>query len=147
MLQFAALAAFALFFAGAWLGGPAFSFGPPYWFRPGDLWGEFNSFAFVAFASLLFFGAGGVVALAVEGLKWGSLFSSAVLVPVNYLFIVPELLACMAMVWLGKAVLDDLENHASLSSAVRRPALLFAASAVVFALLVGAKVFLGKGVV
>lgn len=97
-----------------------FEFKPLYAFVPGDALSAFNAFFFVFIVSLLLFGIGGMVSMLLEGLKYGYLFSSSVNGIVtgfhffDLLFIVPQLMACVAATTLGAGLVLDYRGKTSL---------------------------------
>lgn len=88
-------------------GNAAVSYSPPYYFAKSDWVGYANSFAFVLVFSLLFFGLGAPAAMAIEGLKYGVLFSAGVLPVSDLSFLIPEILAMLAACTLGEGVIND----------------------------------------
>jgi len=127
-LTLVAIALFFVAFAGVYLYNsnqvandlPGFEFKPPYAFVPGDGLSAFNAFFFVFIVSLLLFGIGGVVSMTLEGLKYGSLFSSSLAGIVtgfhffDLLFVIPQLMACFAATTLGAGLILDYRGKASL---------------------------------
>ncbi len=101
-------------------GGKLFEFRPPYAFVPGDVASTFNAFFFVFIVSLLLFGVGGIVSMTLEGLKYGYLFSSSAagiatgFHVFDLLFVVPQLMACVAATTLGAGLILDYRGKTSL---------------------------------
>ena len=100
---------------------PAFQFKPLYAFAPGDAVSAFNAFFFVFIVSLLLFGMGSVVAMILEGLKYGYLLFSAfngVAVSgfhvFDLLFVIPQIMACVAATTLGAGLILDYRGKSSL---------------------------------
>lgn len=94
-----------------------FRFLPLYAFVPGEALSVFNAFFFAFIVSLLLFGFGSVVAMALEGLKYGYLLSVAPSVGFHFfdlIFVVPELMACVAATTLGAGLILDYRGKASL---------------------------------
>ncbi len=94
-----------------------FAFSPPYGFTAGDGVSSFNGFFFTFIASLLLFGLGAVVAMAIEGLKFGSMLSAILISSQGHLydvlFAVPVLVACMAATTLAAGLVLDYRGKAS----------------------------------
>ncbi len=129
------LVAFVVCFAGVYYvnstsASDQFEFVPPYYFETGEVFAIINSFLFVFIFSLLFFGYGAPIAMAVEGLKYGSLYSLKALPEFDLLFVVPQALACYSAVLLGKSALDDFGGKGSLFEAWRPAFKYFVVSAV-----------------
>ena len=95
-------------------GSVALSYAPPYYFVKDDWAGYANSFCFVLVFSLLFFGLGAPAAMAVEGLKYGVLFSTSVITMFDLAFIVPELFAMLAACTLGEGVMNDWSGKSTI---------------------------------
>lgn len=87
---------------------------PPYFFQPGDVASHVNAVAFVFFFSLLAFGLSSVLALGIEGAKYGSLISTGAMSGFEVVYVVPAILACFAATELGQGVLDDYEGKGNL---------------------------------
>ncbi|MFH0713668.1 MAG: hypothetical protein V1722_03905, partial [Candidatus Micrarchaeota archaeon] len=91
-------------------------------FVPGELFSEINAFFFVLIVSLLLFGLGGVVAMPLEGLKYGSMlfamFSGQVsnFHVFDLLFIIPQLLACVAATTLSSGLISDYRGKGNVFS-------------------------------
>ncbi len=127
-LTLAAVLLFFVAFTGVYLynsmqateGNVPFEFKPPYAFAPGDLVSNVNAFFFVFLLSLLLFGVGGIVSMALEGLKFGYLLSASLAgIATGFhlfdlLFIIPELMACIAATTLGAGLILDYRGKASL---------------------------------
>ena len=86
---------------------------PPYFFRIGDWLGALVSFSFVFIFSLLFFGLGAPAAMAVEGLKFGTLIASGHITLFGLLFIFPQLLAMISATTLGEGIMKDWEGKST----------------------------------
>ncbi|MFH1247020.1 MAG: hypothetical protein V1644_01440 [Candidatus Micrarchaeota archaeon] len=109
--------------------GELFQFKPPYAFVPGDMLSTFNAFFFVFIVSLLLFGMGSVVSMPLEGLKYGTLFYgyvNGVITGFHFfdlLFVIPQLMACVAATTLAAGLILDYRGKTSLfpywNSAVR----------------------------
>ena len=97
-----------------------FEFKPIYAFVPGDVLSAFNAFFFVFIVSLLLFGVGGLVAMTLEGLKFGSLLFFTLAGNVtgfhffDLLFVIPEVMACIAATTLGAGLILDYRGKSSL---------------------------------
>ena len=89
-------------------------FAPPYFFSKGDDWSFISAFAFVFVFSTLFFGLSAPVAMAVEGLKFGSLLSAGQMPAYDLVFLVPEIFAMLAATGLGEAVMSDYSGKKSI---------------------------------
>ena len=90
-----------------------FYYTPPYFFRIGDWIAIIVSFSFVFIFSLLFFGLGAPAAMAVEGLKYGTLFSSGHVTVVGLLYIFPQMLAMISATTLGEGIMKDWEGKST----------------------------------
>lgn len=139
-----ALVALSACFAGVYFvnssgaGEPVF-IAPPYHSQVGDAGSFVASFAFVFLFSLLFFGYAAPVALAIEGLKYASLFTVRGLPWFDLLFILPEVLACYSAILLGHSALAEFTSSGSLFSSWRRAFKYFMVAAVLFGVLLVAR--------
>lgn len=115
--------------------GEEYRFDAPYSFEVGGLVSIVTSYFFVFITSLLFFGYGAPIALAVEGVKYASLFSLSALPAFDLLFIVPQFLACYSAVRIGEGALEDFANRGSLYSRWRDAFKYFMISLVLLAVL------------
>ena len=95
-------------------GADKYFFTPPYYYRLGDWLSQVVAFAFVLTFSLVFFGLGSPAAMAVEGLKFGSLFSAGLLKSFDLFFILPGVLAMLAASELGEGVMDDWSGKSTI---------------------------------
>ena len=122
---------------------PGFEYGfePPYQFKAGDFASIANSYFFVFVTSLLFFGYAAPLALAVEGLKYGSLYSLNALPAFDLLFFFPQVLACRSAILVGESALEDFANRGSLYSNWRRAFKYFVASLLLLGALLVARGF------
>ncbi len=131
------------FEAGAFKAQPSAAFKPPYYFAENDVKSEFNAFFFVFLFSLLFFGLSAPVALAIEGLKYGTLISTASPTAFEFAFAIPGVLASYSAVLLGQAIMNDLGSEKSVFDAWSAALKYFAAGLALTALLATARMFLG----
>ncbi len=98
---------------------PGFEFKPLYAYSPGDAISSLNAFFFVLIVSLLLFGIGGVVSMTLEGFKYGYLLQTYLAGAVtgfhlfDLLFIVPQLMACVAATTLGAGLIRDYRGKSS----------------------------------
>ena len=81
------------------------TYAPPYYFIKDDALSYLNAFFFVLMFSLLLFGMGAPVAMAIEGTKYAVLIS--ILPLYDMVFILPELCAMLAAAKLGEGVTAD----------------------------------------
>ncbi len=81
------------------------TYAPPYFFIKDDPLSYLNAYFFVLMFSLLLFGIGAPVAMAIEGAKYAVLLS--ILPLYDLVFILPELCAMLAAVKLGEGVMAD----------------------------------------
>ena len=88
------------------------TFTQPYYFLKDDALSYFNAYCFVLLFSLLFFGMGAPIAMAIEGTKYAVLFS--VLPFYDLLFLLPELCAMLAATKLGEGVMADWSGEGSI---------------------------------
>ncbi|MFH0835677.1 MAG: hypothetical protein V1834_00770 [Candidatus Micrarchaeota archaeon] len=113
------LVVFAVAFAGVYVHnetttGPALQIIPPYHYETGELWSLLNAFLFVTIVSALLFGVAAPIALGIEGLKYGSMFSLKTMPVYDLVFIVPQLFACLAATTLAHGTLEDYQGRGSL---------------------------------
>lgn len=127
-LTFIAIVLFFLALAGMYVyntgqaasGQPFFEFKPFYSYVPGDVTSTFNAFFFVFIVSLLLFGLGSVISMSLEGAKYGYLLSllftgaSTTFHIFDLLFIVPQIMACIAATTLGAGLILDYRGKSSL---------------------------------
>ncbi len=133
--------AFAAVFAAQTAFGATIEFKPPYYYAPGDALGVVNSFFFVFFFSLLFFGYAAPIALAVEAVKYASYFSTGAVGVIDLLFAAPGILAALSAIRLGHGVLRDLRGEGSVFDEFSAAARLFIAGAILLGVLLVAKQF------
>lgn len=116
-LAILSIAAFVFAFGGVWMtntGTVKQVYLPPYHYIPGDYWSYLNAFFFSTVFSFLMFGASAPLAMAMEGAKYASLFSTGAMAPFDLLFILPSLLGAIAAATLGQGVVADYRNEGSL---------------------------------
>lgn len=133
--------AFAAVFAAQSALGAAIEFKPPYYYAPGDALGVINSFFFVFFFSLLFFGYAAPLALGIEAVKYASYFSTGAANAFDLLFAAPGILAALSAIRLGHGVLRDLRGEGSVFDEFSIAARFFIAGAVVLGVLLVVKRF------
>jgi hypothetical protein len=88
------------------------TYAPPYYFVKDDGLSYINSYFFVLMFSLLLFGLGAPVAMAIEGAKYAVLLS--VLPAYDLAFIIPELCAMLAATKLGEGVMADWSGEGNI---------------------------------
>jgi hypothetical protein len=114
--------------------GQSVTYAPPYYFSIGDWLSYVNAFCFVFIFSMLFFGLGAPAAMAIEGVKYGVLYS---VVPIyDMLFMVPEILAMLAASRLGEGVMADWSGEGNVYGYWREGFEYIAAGIVLLALLI-----------
>ncbi len=133
--------AFAAVFAAQATLGATLEFKPPYYYAPENALSVINSFFFVFFFSLLFFGYAAPLALGVEAVKYASYFSSGAANAFDLIFAAPGILAALSAVHLGHGVLRDLRGEGSVFDEFSVAARLFIAGAVLLGVLLVAKRF------
>jgi len=88
------------------------TYAPPYYFIKDDALSYLNAYFFVLIFSLLLFGMGAPVAMAIEGTKYAVLVS---ILPVyDLVFILPELCAMLAAAKLGEGVMADWSGEGNI---------------------------------
>jgi len=136
-----ALFAFTAAFFAVWLTNQAapaeqqFIFLPPYHYEADDYWSYLTAFFFATVFSLLFFGAGAPIAMAIEGAKYASLYSVGVMPAFDLAFAVPTLIAALAAATLGQGVIADYRNKGSLFDYWRTSVLYFNTALLLFFIL------------
>lgn len=112
---------------------------PPYAFEPNDLVSELMVLAFVFAFSLLFFGFGAPLALGIEGLKFGSLYSSGAIGPSYLLLMIPEVFLALSATYLGQGLLNDYQGKGIWHEYAQKSAIHF-----IIALVIWAAVYFGR---
>jgi len=88
------------------------TYAPPYYFIKDDALSYLTAFFFVLIFSLLLFGLGAPIAMAIEGTKYAVIVS---VFPVyDLVFIVPELCAMLAAAKLGEGVMADWSGEGNI---------------------------------
>ncbi|MFA6329403.1 MAG: hypothetical protein WCX64_01815 [Candidatus Micrarchaeia archaeon] len=88
------------------------TYAPPYYFIKDDALSYMNAYFFVLIFSLLLFGMGAPIAMAIEGTKYAVLVS---ILPVyDLVFILPELCAMLAASKLGEGVMADWSGEGNI---------------------------------
>ncbi|MBI4406780.1 hypothetical protein HY571_02605 [Candidatus Micrarchaeota archaeon] len=127
-LTFVAIILFFIALAGTYVynvgqasaGEKLFEFRPVYSYVPGEVLSTFNAFFFVFIASLLLFGLGAILSMLLEGAKYGYLLSvlftggSTAFHVFDLLFVVPQIMACIAATTLGAGLILDYRGKSSL---------------------------------
>ncbi len=127
-LTFTAIVLFFVALAGVYVynvgqaasGAQLFEFKPFYSYAPGDALSTFNAFFFVFVASLLLFGLGAILSMLLEGMKYGYLLSvlftggPTTFHVFDLLFVVPQIMACIAATTLGAGLILDYRGKSSL---------------------------------
>lgn len=88
------------------------TYAPPYYFIKDDALSYLNAYLFVLIFSLLLFGMGAPVAMAIEGTKYAVLLS--VLPIYDLVFVIPELCAMLAATKLGEGVMADWSGEGNI---------------------------------
>ncbi len=132
---------FAVYFYNVSNPGSEYCFEAPYHFKVGEFASIANSYFFVFITSLLFFGFAAPLALAVEGLKYGALFSLHAMPAFDLLFFVPQALACRSAILIGESALEDFAGRGSFYANWRRAFKYFIVSLVLLGVLLVARGF------
>jgi|GEM_PF-952235 len=103
---------FGVFFYNVVPGAEKVTYAPPYYFIKDDALSYLNAYFFVLIFSLLLFGMGAPVAMAIEGTKYAVLMS--VLPLYDLVFIIPELCAMLAATKLGEGVMADWSGEGNI---------------------------------
>ena len=109
-----------------------FTITPPYHYVPGEFLSELNAFFFVFIFSLLFFGITAPIALGIEGLKWGSLYSIKAITFYDLAFIVPQVIVSFSAIMLGQGIISDYEGKAALKQVLPTALTYFLAAIALF---------------
>ena len=88
------------------------TYAPPYFFIMDDALSYLNAYFLVLIFSLLLFGLGAPIAMAIEGTKYAVLLS--VLPAYDLVFILPELCAMLAATKLGEGVMADWSGQGNI---------------------------------
>lgn len=88
------------------------TYAPPYYFMKDDALSYANAYFFVLIFSLLLFGMGAPVAMAIEGTKYAVLMT--ILPLYDLVFILPELYAMLAATKLGEGVMADWSGEGNI---------------------------------
>jgi len=88
------------------------TYAPPYYFIKDDALSYVNAYFFVLIFSLLLFGMGAPVAMAIEGTKYAVLIS--ILPLYDMVFVIPELCAMLAATKLGEGVMADWSGEGNI---------------------------------
>ena len=94
-----------------------------------DLVGIMLAYLFVAMSSLLFFGRAAPLAMALEGLKYASLYTYGRVYPFDFLFVVPQLVAVYAGLMLSANAEADFDHKGSVFKAWQLPLVIFVGGA------------------
>lgn len=117
---------------------------PPYHFNVGSnlyayssdtILSFINAFFFTFIFSLLFFGYAAPIAMAIEGMKYGSLISLNLIPYYDALFLVPQLIACVAATLIGQGIIYDYKGEGNIFEYWRRGAMYFTVSLIFLLLL------------
>ncbi|HIH20367.1 TPA: hypothetical protein HA244_03810 [Candidatus Micrarchaeota archaeon] len=120
-------------------GQPQLSFSPPYHFKVGDTLSEVNAFLFVVILSAAFFGLASPIALGMEGLKYGSLFSTHAMPLYDLSFAVPQVLAAVAVSFVGQGAIEDYQGKGTVFTYWRSAVKWFAAGVVLLIVLIATR--------
>ncbi len=83
---------------------------PPYAFVPDDVFSELVALTFVFAFSLLFFGFAAPLALGIEGIKFGSLYSTGAVHWTYLLLAIPQVFIALSATYLGQGLLNDYQG-------------------------------------
>lgn len=119
--------------------GQQLSLTPPYAFVPDDLFSELVALAFVFAFSLLFFGFAAPLALGMEGIKFGSLYSTGAVHWTYLLLAVPQIFVALSATYLGQGLLNDYQGKGLWHEYAKKAAITF-----IIGLLLWAAAFFGR---